>query len=437
MFSSVGRVPLGRRITSADLGSVLIGGALFIFMASVFFSGIMPKSKTVQLSAIAVVVFVVVLRLIRNNIKITLRPAGVLTLSFLVFVLLNQGEALFNGVDGFWLPIFFLCFAAAVLLSADSPDWLKFIVRLLGVFALIHAIATIIFFIFPHLYTGWFKPHFYPSAYTATGYKSGLCNHYSHNGMYLAWGLISTFYFWQTAGQRSRGKWQTAAVLILIALLLTTKRAHLVFGVASCLVIYMLLNNGKGSFGTAFKLVALLAVAMILIYIVSLFVPEVTAVIDRLNGAELDGGRSSYYYICLELFGSSPLVGHGWESFTTTLYQSGIADLARLYRNGNLNQNAHDVYLQLLAEEGLVGLILFLSLAIAALVNALGGALSDSGGNSRGLCVMAVGIQFFFLLYCITGNPLYDVAEYSVYLMAGLAPFLVHVPAWKIGQTFI
>ena len=143
MLNYKGRVPLGRRIATADLGSVLIGGALIAFMASVFFSGIMPKSKSVQLAAIAVVNLAAVLRLIHDNGKIGLLPVGVLAFLFFVFVLVNQSGALFKGADGNWLSLFFLCFAAAALLSADSLEWLEFIVKMLGIFALVHAIATI------------------------------------------------------------------------------------------------------------------------------------------------------------------------------------------------------------------------------------------------------------------------------------------------------
>lgn len=425
MLSYKGRVPLGRRIATADLGSVLIGGALIAFMASVFFSGIMPKSKSVQLAAIAVVNLAAVLRLIHDNGKIGLLSVGVLAFLFFVFVLVNQSGALFKGADGDWLSLFFLCFAAAALLSADSLEWLEFIVKMLGIFALVHAIATIVFFILPDLYTDWFKPHFYPLTYTATGYKSGLCNHYSSNGMYLAWGLIATFYLWQVAGPRGGKRWQASAFLILVAILLTTKRAHLVFSVGACLVVYILVNSRKGSLGAAFRLVVFLVVAMIVFYIASLFIPEIAGVIDRFDGAELDEARSDYYRICLELFESSPLIGHGWESFTTALYQSGISNLELLYLKGNLTQNAHDVYLQLLAEEGLIGLVLFLGVAVTSLGSALRGALSASHDAACGICALAAGIQIFFLLYCITGNPLYDIAEYSVYLLVGLSPFIV------------
>lgn len=423
MIRNVGQASLGSRIANADLGSVVIGGALFVFMASVFFGDIMPKSNTVLCAAVALADFAAVLRLIRNNHRFSLLPPGVLALLFLGFILVNQSVSLVNGADGYWLLRFGLCFAAAVLLIADSVDWLIFVAKLLAVFGLIHAIFTILFLVFPNLYTGWFKPHFFPSTLTAVGYKSGLCGHYSTNGMYLAWGLIASFYFWQTSGKREKKKWQVVAILILVALLLTTKRAHLIFGIASCLTVYMMLNNGKGSVGTALKLALFLAVALIAFYLASLFVPEIAKVVDRLNGAELDEGRSDYYAICLELFQSSPFVGHGWESFTTALYQSGIADLRRLYLSGNLHQNAHNVYFQLLAEEGLVGFLLFLSFALTSLILAVRTARSSFSPIGK-LCALSLGVQVFFLLYCITGNPLYDIAEYSVYMMLGTAPFL-------------
>lgn len=401
----------------------MIGGALFIFMAAVFFGDILPKSNTVLCASIAVVDFVAALRLFRNSHRFRLLPPSVLMLLFLGFILVNQSSSLLNGADSFWLLRYGLCFVAAILLITDSVDWLIFVAKLLVVFGLIHAIFTIVFLAFPDLYTGWFKPHFFPSTLMAVGYKSGLCGHYSTNGMYLAWGLIASFYFWQISGRRDRKKWQVVVILILVALLLTTKRAHLVFGIVSCLVVYMLLNAGKGSIGTAFKLALFLALALIAFYLASLFVPEIAGVVDRLNGAELDEGRSDYYAICLELFQSSPFVGHGWESFTTALYQSGIADLRRLYLTGNLHQNAHNVYFQLLAEEGLIGFALFLSFALTSLILALR-ALRHHFGSISKLCAFSFGVQTFFLLYCITGNPLYDTVEYSVYLIAGVAPFL-------------
>lgn len=412
-------ISMGRRIGDVEIGLILIGAALFCFLASIFFGGIMPMANTVRYVSIAAVDAIVLLRLFRRDIRLQLLPGAAIFLCFLCYIVVNRGFSLITG--GGWLALFGLCFIAAVLLRYDTVDWISVAAKFVALFGLIHSIATIFFFVLPNLYSGWFKPHFYPDVVSAADYKSGLTNHYSTNCMYLAWGLITSFYFWQVTGRRCGRKWAVPVLMILVALLLTAKRLHLVAGVACCLIVYLLLNSGKGSFGTALKITAFAVVAIIALYVVSLSVPEIAGVVDRLADAGPETARLSYYDICLELFKSSPFVGHGWGSFTTTLYQSGISDLARLYRNGNLYQNAHNVYLQLLAEEGFIGLLLFLSAAATSLIFSLKAAFSKGCEIQRGLYALAVGIQIFFLLYCLTGNPLYDFAEYSVYLIIGVS----------------
>lgn len=431
MTSDLVRTPLGRRLADVDLGSAIIGAGLLCFLATVFFNGLMPKVMIMRFAAILLVDSVAMLRLLRKRDRIKLRPAGFMLVVFLLYVVVNQSSSLISGADSYWLYLFSLCFIAAFLVAADSSDWLRFITKTVAIFAAVHAVATIAFFVFPDLYVGWFKPHFYPLIRTAVDYRSGLCNHYSSNGMYLAWGLITSFYLWQSAVRPKNRKWKGAAIVIIVALLLTTKRAHLVFGIVCCVIVYLLLNVGKTTSATTIKLAAFLAVALTVFYAMSLFVPEIAEVVDRLSGAELDEGRADYWHICLNLFQSSPLVGHGWESFTKALYQSGISDLARLYLAGNLYQNAHNVYFQLLAEEGLVGLCLFAVAAVASLVHSIKATISDCRSSIGSLCALSAGIQAFFLLYCITGNPLYDIYEYSVYLLLGLAPFI----AWTLPSV--
>ena len=410
---------LGRRIGDIEIGSLLISVSLVFFMLSIFFRGLLPMASAVSYVSVVVIDAVALLKLGRRNVKFKLLPVAIILICFLSFVAANRYFSFDTGLG--WLVFFSLCFIAAVLLGNDTVDWITIAVKIVAVCGVIHAVATIGFLVLPHLYTGWFKPHFYSGVTTATGYKSGLTNHYSTNGMYLAWGLITCFYNWQSAGRRDGRKWQLAALVVLAALLLTTKRMHLIVGIGSCLVVYLLLNSGKGSFKTTIKIVAFAIVALAVFYVASLYVPELAKVIARLQDVELDEARSSYYAICLDLFGSSPIVGHGWGSFTSALYQSGVSDLARLYRNGNLSQDAHNVYLQLLAEEGLVGLLLFLGAAVTSLVVSIRSALSRKYGVSGGLYALAVGIQVFFLLYCFTGNPLYEPVEYSIYLIIGIS----------------
>lgn len=436
MLDTTVRLPFWRRLAYSRLSFLMIGASLFCFFGSVFFAGLFPYAGAIRCGSVGVIIFSATVSLLEDNKKFNLMTAGVLALCFMIFILFNRGDSLIQGSDRTWFLFFASCMLVSFLLRGELSRWLEFSAKLIAIFALIHATATVVFFVIPNLYTGWFKPCFYASVYTANGYKAGLSNHYSTNAMYLAWGLITSFYFWQASEQRASRKWQIVAIVIFIAILLTTKRAHLVFGLASCLVVYLLLNHGKG-FGAVIKMVSFAICVLVVFCIAAQFVPELAGVVDRIQGAKIDEGRSSYYGVCLDLFASSPFLGHGWGSFTAALYQSGVSDVVRLIRQGNLSQNAHNVYLQLLAEEGLVGFLLFMSFAISALGCSVRSALTScrNRDGSRGLYALSGGVQVFFLLYCITGNPLYDLAEYTVYLLLGVAPSLLllatHSRNWR------
>ncbi len=418
---------LGNRLANVDIFQALTGASLFCFIGSIFFSSLIPGTGAVRLGSVVVILLSSLAPLLRSSYKVKILPAGALLICFLVFIVFNRGSSLIFGSDRMWFLFFTSCVLMAFLLAGNLAHWIEFSAKLIAVFALVHAVATVVFFIVPNLYWSWFKPHYFPSTATANGYKAGLSSHYSTNGMYLAWGLIAAFYYWQVDGRRRSRKWEIAAILLFVAILLTTKRAHLVFGIAACFVIYLLLNSGKGTFGTVFKVTSFVVCALVALYVASQFVPELAAVVSRLQDAEVDEGRSSYYGVCFDMFVSSPFIGESWGSFTTALFQSGVSDLARLYRQGFLNQNAHSVYLQVLAEEGICGFLLFLGFAISALVYSIKSALTPSGDQSYKLFALSAGVQVFFLLYCVTGNPLYELIEYSVYLLVGIAPCLTRV----------
>ena len=417
------REDLAYRVLNAELDVALLKLFLFFFLGSIFFSGILPAAGTIRSGSLALAVAISFIRVTRKRMRIILLPAGVFLLVFLVFAVANRGEALLVGSDRSWLYTFTLTLLLGIFLRADSAQWAITIVKDIALFSVIHAAATLFFLVVPNVYSDWFKPHFYANVRTAQNYKAGLTSHYSTNGMYLAWGLISS-YFLSCCAAKRRG-WLVCAGFVLLALLATTKRAHLLFGIAACFSIYFLFNRNRGSVTKWFKFLTALLAAAIVMYVFSLYIPELAGVLTRLQGAELDDGRSSYYTICLDMWRRAPFFGGGWNSFTKTLYQSGISDLSRLYTNNNLSQNAHNVYLQLLAEEGLFGFVLFLLVAGGGLLRSIKSALTscDSGAGAPqqvALSTLSVAVQMFFFLYCLTGNSLYEVAEYAVYILVGL-----------------
>lgn len=405
---------------------------LFVgLFAALMLPNIIPHSGAfVLVCSLALLIFFV-LRLLKINRPVHISISAGLWIVFTLYVLLNRGLVDAPGSTATrWLLLFPVCLAIAVLASSDYVKWLRKLLVIITIFGTLNAIATITFWIVPDLYSGWFYPTFLSDAsyVSNAGYKSGLTTHYSTNGMVLALGLVCCFSL--LLQHRAKLRWKIIFAVILFALLLTTKRAHFVFGVAACVAAYAFWNSNK-SFSTTYKIVLAAAVALLLLYFASFYVPDLVEVFGRIAVLEDDdsfGGRAAYYQICLNLWESNPLFGCGWDGFTDALYRSGISDLTRLYQQGNLTQDAHNVFFQILAEEGLVGLAFFLAASGCSLVVAIrllikSNKKSVSNWAYRSACAGSIAIQSFFLMYCITGNPLYTQMEYIPYLLALVIPF--------------
>lgn len=241
--------------------------------------------------------------------------------------------------------------------------------------------------------------------------------------------MISTLPF-LLSERRERKRWFLVFALMLIALLLTTKRAHLVFGVVSIACGYALLNS-KLKLKTISRLMVIALISMVALYAISLYAPDLVAVFDRIMVASDDetfGGRAMFYQLCLEMWESSPLIGHGMGAYTETFNHTALG--FQYIFNGYTQMKAHNVYLQVLAEGGIFGAFLFLSALFGSIAFAARKLVHANASHSdlhieRCLLAGSIAIQVFFLLYCITGNPLYSPQAYIPYIMCCGAGFCI------------
>ena len=100
-----------------------------------------------------------------------------------------------------------------------------------------------------------------------------------------------------------------------------------------------------------------------------------------------------------------------------------------MYSNlGFSSMSAHNVYLQLLAETGVIGLAAFVVPAFLSILAAMhrSESLLEEGPYGDSFCLWAcLGVQFFFLIYCFSGNPLYDPQCYIPYFISCVAAFAI------------
>lgn len=163
----------------------------------------------------------------------------------------------------------------------------------------------------------------------------------------------------------------------------------------------------------SFKILLASAVGLIVLYLLSFSVPEISAIFERfshIGSDEESNTRFMMWALALKNFKENPLIGIGWNGYKYQFYHFLYNPAVRAERYAYLN--AHNVYLQLLCETGILGFLIFMSGAIELFVRTLKllkKNIRDSFSiGSKGTIFFVLTMQIFFWLYSLTGNCLYD-----------------------------
>lgn len=289
------------------------------------------------------------------------------------------------------------------LISADKKWVLPFMKTLISM-CLVHAVATLLFFLLPDLGETVISGSLLSQYPGAWDYRSALTGSYSWNGMYTAIGFVMCAALTLSEIKLSRVG-IIFTVIFALALVLTTKRAHLLFSIVAFIVVYLVANRGKGIGKTAkFFMIAGLAVTVFLF--MASYYPGFNLVLDRFamgesDDAEFLSGRIGLWDYAIKEWLSSPIIGHGWGSYAFNWIDGGLSVTS---------VGAHCVPLQLLAECGLLGLATA-SVPYIYYLHCLYHAnsqLSYVDDKHRWIIISATAFFVFFTLYAICGNPLYD-----------------------------
>lgn len=240
------------------------------------------------------------------------------------------------------------------------------------------------------------------------GYMTGFTTNFSTNAIYLS---ISTLLFFSELLQKKSKKSLLLFALSLIALFTAGKRAHLIFTIICCLALYLIKKN-KDIIKKYIKLLIIGIVAIFILVLASEYIPEIANVFNRfellMETGDLLNGRSELYDLAFNLWDKHLLIGNGWGSFSY-YYQ------LNLYTIGTLSYiDAHNVYLQLLCETGIIGFAFFILIMLGVFVKSIN--LVKKNMNNT-MILFNFCYQLFFLLYCFTGNPLYDPMCYVIYFI--------------------
>ena len=289
-----------------------------------------------------------------------------------------------------------------------------YLVNGLVVVGIIFAGATFLFYFFPNIYLNSVVPkladYLKETAVIMmrTNRYPGLTGHYSTNGTYLAigFGAVISIIFCKAGEKKKNFNYLIVCLLILGALLLIGKRAHLVFSVAAAFGVYWL-SNDRDKVNRLIKLLRIVLVAAILFVIMVNQIPALSNTFNRFSETADSGdflmSRGLFYAEAISQFKSHLLLGCGWKQMVNLLAH-----------------DVHNIYIQLLAETGLVGFSFYTILFVSGLLMAvrlvkMAASSSSESIVDKKLIFFAAYYMFFFILYGFTGNPLYD--EQPFYLL--------------------
>ena len=341
------------------------------------------------------------------------------------FFVLFYIHGVIYGISNLTLFVVYTLLFLCMYVASSERRWVVTCLKVLICFAAFHSVCTILFWIAPPLYAP-VKAAFFSGSYMARDYRSGFTAHYSTNSIYLSLGLVC----WSCGLVGCRGKFRAKDValslIFLLALFLTTKRGPLLASLAAIAVSYLFVNRIKFT-GTVLKVIVFVGIVVMVCGVLAMFIPAIQATLERfveLSEDDTGNGRTYLYDLAWHLFYGNPIFGSGWGSYSKYV---ATTSLGAMYRElGFSAMSAHNVYLQLLAETGVVGLLLFVVPALITVTSSMrrSNYCLESFVYGDSFCLWAcLGVQVFFLVYCFSGNPLYDPQCYITYFTSCVAVF--------------
>lgn len=368
----------------------------------------------------------------------------VLMMLFAVLTNVKNGKLyLVNNIPKFYLPwIFFsifvfwgfienslpairiLCCIFIAIILQRSTDWIRVGVKCVALLTGINVFFTYFFFLLPDQYSTMINLYGYIPSGTSggtAGYRAGITNHYSQNGIYISVFLMIIIMIFIGRNKFKKKEkfstWDNALWIMFIsvtaiALLLTGKRGVLIW--STCAIVFSYFIASQNKLGTFLKIGLIILTALGFLQILIESVPDIGYVFERFQDAGTDVAsleRFSMWKLALSKFKNNPVFGNGFFSFRKLYFQN----LANIYHPGSdrfQRLDAHNVYFQVLCETGIIGFICYIFAIALLLVKTVNIVRVMAEKGDRDLftaSLISLSLQIFYCIYSFTGNCLYDI----------------------------
>ncbi len=312
----------------------------------------------------------------------------------------------------------FLVFFSTALVYINNPKRLRTVVFTIIIFAGIMAFIGILQRLAsPNFIYGMREVDY------ATPFASYVNQHHFAAFMEMTIGLTLALLFGNAVEKDKRLLLIIAVVLMGIAIVLTGSRGGFVSLVA-VLGFLLLINittrnesaevNTDGS-GLRRNLILVGGSAVLVIFLIGTVIwlgqGKASERIFDLNQADFTTGRTHFWSVSLDIIRDNPIIGVGLEAF-------GVAFTKYDTWNGTLRvEQAHNDYLQTLADSGILGFICIISFIFLLFKKGLGIVRSTGNLFRRGVAIGALAGCFGILVHSLFDFPLRTNANFLFFLL--------------------
>jgi len=414
--------------------SVILLGAMFVFTIGTYTIETFMSSLKVEAVYLIVTVFILLMHYTITKTKITIYRIEIFWFVFLLYFLFN---IVFQGkfIKEYYVDILAFGFIFLFLLLAKiNIKYFIISIRIMLIFSILYAFSVLFQYFNMDLYSKIILPRFtdYETEELLRLYRRGDLTGFSWQTAYIAGYMVYGIGIAILGLKKIKIKLFRIVVLLSLpimgySLFLANKRAHLLFMITALILTLLfstetkrfsiqLLKIGTSIFiGATIIMLLLSSNRTISESPVGNIFNNITETVEGVStGQDITSGRIYLYEYAIDLFKEKPIFGIGWRKYSEL--SVGVINVDR-------GSHPHNIYLQLLTELGLIGFILFMIPIILFLVKTINLLMNYNRyfeGNPYWDFVLkfSLYVQFFFLLYGLTGNLLTDRLFLLMYVFA-------------------
>lgn len=401
---------------------------LYVLTASLYVA--VFNSLLAQIMILCIIIMLLVTHLLLTKSNLLIKRTDALFMLSIIALMFSLHDNVLITANIAGPIIFMLLIIISILIRGEAENFIPGL-KLIKWGGIFYALSVLLNFISPSIYEKVYLSILRSNvadnirASIEGGYYTGFTGQVGYTAGYIAFSLgIIGVGLMVDKKEHSRRILRSSSILIvlIIGLLLTQKRAHLVIMAVSLMLIFITYSQNNTE--KIKKVIKGFVLSLLVLFIVIslsnyteigriLFARILESFNDIAEGQDITSNRTNLWIHAWNVFLQNPLFGIGWGNFNDS-----IIGAVTVYTK----MDTHNIYLQLLSETGIIGTTLILlplfstyayTLKVARTIKS-----NNVPRNYQVIVLYSFYIQTFTLLYGLTGNPLYDYTFLSMYLLS-------------------